>query len=449
MAGGYLVLALAAWLRLPMTGTLRMAGEPVVLAWELLWRLSFAVGMGWIAWHWWSALRREEGPQADDPRALVAGALGIHLAAAFALPLTSSDLYSNLAYGRLGGLGFDAYAVGPAALPMGDPFRALVPAPWLNVPSAYGPLLNGFNRLATLTGSVPASMVAHKLISLAIVVVSVMVTARIAADFLNGASRARAFVLFALNPVFVWEISGQSHNDGLMVLAILMGVYFLLLDRTWAALGALALGALVKVATIPLIGLLLCLEVRRKPARGIGMLLTLIGVGAVLWGVWPSVPATMVALAANNEVDPYRITNSIAWLVHAAAGFAGSKLQVVAFRVWTSIAAVALLIVSIRAALRTRTPEDLLREGLGLLLVLLLLAPQFQPWYIPWILPLAMVSRERSVLGFVALVSILFVAQYPITHRLVGSVTMVFVLWTYLRTPGIPGVRRPVSREPA
>jgi hypothetical protein len=47
----------------------------------------------------------------------------------------------------------------------------------------------------------------------------------------------------------------------------------------------------------------------------------------------------------------------------------------------------------------------------------------------------------------VALVSILFIVQYPITHRLVGSITMVFVLWTYLRTPGLPGTPRLVSQK--
>jgi hypothetical protein len=179
------------------------------------------------------------------------------------------------------------------------------------------------------------------------------------------------------------------------------------------------------------------------------MLATLVGVGSVLWGIWPAAPARLAGLAANTEVDPYRITNSIAWLIHAAAGFAGVEAQVGAFRIWSAITAVVLLLVGVRAALRSGTPEDMLREALGLLLVLLLLAPQFQPWYIAWILPLAMVSRERAVLGFVALVSILFVAQYPVTHRLVGSVTMVFVVWIYIRTSGVPGIPRPVPSKPA
>ncbi len=60
-----------------------------------------------------------------------------------------------------------------------------------------------------------------------------------------------------------------------------------------------------------------------------------------------------------------------------------------------------------------------------------------------------MVSQERAVLGFVAFVSILFVVQYPITHRLVGSVTMVFILWTYMRTPDVPGIPRWGPRESA
>ena len=424
MVIGYAVIAGVSWLRVPITGTLGMHTAEVVFVWEVLWRLSFAVAMGWIVWQWWRMLG--ETDDLLDVHDLVAGSAVVHVAAAFALPLTSSDLFSNMAYGRLGRAGLDPYRVGPEALSSGDPFLELVSLPWRGVPSVYGPILDGVNRLAAPTHSVALSILLHKLLFLAVALAVVVLAARIAGRFLPSGG-GRAFVLVALNPVMVWEVSGQAHNDGLLALALLVGVGLLLSGRTWGALTALALGTLTKVATLPILGLLLCLELRRRPMRGAVMCVATAAVGALM---------------ANTGVDPYRITNSLAWFVHTGAGWVSPDYQTAAFRVWSLAVGTVLLLLGVRAALRTRTPDDLLREGLGYTLVLLMLALQFQPWYILWVLPLALLARSREVDGFVALLSILFVCQYPVTNRLVGSLSMLVVVWIYARTPGLPGIPR-------
>ena len=69
------------------------------------------------------------------------GAIGLlHLVFALAPPLLSSDVFSYVAYGRLGALhGLDPYAHPPLAA-HGDPVLIYVAHAWRDALSAYGPL---------------------------------------------------------------------------------------------------------------------------------------------------------------------------------------------------------------------------------------------------------------------------------------------------------------------
>src|SRR6185436_15381086 len=94
---------------------------------------------------------------------LVAGALLVHAAAALALPLTSNDLFSNLAYGRLSHLGWNPYLHAPRALPPDDPFLALVGRRWLDTPIVYGPILTALDAAVGYFTNVFHALAAFKL----------------------------------------------------------------------------------------------------------------------------------------------------------------------------------------------------------------------------------------------------------------------------------------------
>ena len=66
------------------------------------------------------------------------------------LALTSSDVFTNLAFGALSLNGQSPYLHAPAEL--GGPLATLVPARWVRDPTPYGPLFHPVVRLAAWIG---------------------------------------------------------------------------------------------------------------------------------------------------------------------------------------------------------------------------------------------------------------------------------------------------------
>ena len=84
----------------------------------------------------------------------------------------------------------------------------------------------------------------------------------------EGLARAGAFA-FLWNPLLLWEMVGNAHNDGLMMLGALLAIWLLVTDRNLLVLPALMLGALIKVPVVVLVPLLF-LARRRSKATAIG-----------------------------------------------------------------------------------------------------------------------------------------------------------------------------------
>ena len=436
MAGGYLAISLISLSRVPLIGTLRVTDLPITLSFEIMWRVGFAVAMGGICWTYLQLLESEIAE--DQFQKLVRAAISFHLIAGLALPLTSSDLFTNLVYGHLIHMGFDSYQVGPVVLPEGDVFRALVPTHYMPGRNSYGAVITFINWVATAAGSVWGAIAIHKLFSVAFALACVALARSYCIAHLSGASRSRAFLLFPLNPIFVWEISGQSHNDGVMVLALTAGIVLATNGRAWPALTAMIVGVVSKMVVVPVVGLYLWHTLRSAPKRAMAMSFTLIGFAIGLWLLQADAISRVIGASFNQNVTAYRISNSLGWFVHSAFAWAGEAAQVSAFRAFGIVTGLIMLAAALRAMVRTRNLEDVWRESLFFLLVVLLLAPHFQPWYLTWVLPLAMVSPGGRVAQFVALFSIVFVAQYPITGREIGSITIVFLCVVFTRNVLLP-----------
>lgn len=172
--------------------------------------------------------------------------------------------------------------------------------------------------------------------------------------------------------------------------------------------------------------------------RAVTMVFTLLAFAAGFWVLQADAIRTVVDYSFNQEVDAYRITNSLGWFVYWAFAWAGEAAQVSAFRAFGMFGGLIMLAATIRSMIRTRSLEDVWRESQLFLLVVLLLAPHFQPWYLTWVLPLTMASLDPRVARFVVLFSIVFVVQYPITGRAVGSITIVFLCVVFVRNVLLP-----------
>ncbi|HYP55009.1 MAG TPA: polyprenol phosphomannose-dependent alpha 1,6 mannosyltransferase MptB, partial [Solirubrobacterales bacterium] len=158
--------------------------------------------------------------------------------------LLSHDVYSYVDYARLGVVhGLDPYVHPPAAAPA-DPVYPRVE--WTEATSAYGPLFTVLTYpLAWLP--VDVAVAALKALAAASVLALATLVGRLAPA--RGLDPLRAAAFVALNPLVLVHVVGGAHNDGLAVLAAVLGVAALLAAREAAAGAALVAAVAVKAST--------------------------------------------------------------------------------------------------------------------------------------------------------------------------------------------------------
>ncbi|HEY1292386.1 MAG TPA: hypothetical protein VGJ60_04765 [Chloroflexota bacterium] len=328
----------------------------------------------------------------------------------WAYPATAVDVFGYIAGGQLLALHqVNPFVVAPNAYPR-DPILSFLAFP--DEPSQYGPawvLLSG--GIAALSGSdLLAEMLLYKVLAAAAHVGSAAVIYAIAKRLTDSPVSARASAyLFLMNPLLLWEMVGNAHNDGLMMLFGLCGVWLFVVGHDLFALMGIAAGALIKVP-IALIGPVIFVGVlRRSWARAIeGTLLGLALVFVVYRPFWVG-PETLTALRRTDL-----FTASLGSVVRLAllpslgvadASTAARTLSLTAFAV--------IAVVSVLLAFQAETDVDRLRPAYFTLLgALLLLTTWFQAWYIVWPFALGAALAEPRRHLEVALLSLGGLLQY-------------------------------------
>ena len=409
------------WARVGFSGTLRVDGAalPVGLRVGLgaLWFLCSLAAMR-LYLRAQADLAQPPAECAADPlRPLLWCAVALHVIAALALPYSSNDIFSNLGYARMLRLGLDPYLAGPAALPAADPFLALVDAHWRSSPSIYGPVALFLNALASRANSVASAVVLFKLGVLATSLATVFAVFAICRRHLSAPQAAPAFVFFAWNPLFLYELSGEAHNDGVMVLFLVLFIWAALCKRELVATLFLALAFLAKFAVAPVLGLYLALLLRRSPVKAICAALLVAFVSVLLflpyWHGWRTVLGPLAAISA----DPTRVTRSYTDLLCLAAELFGPVARLWTYRVCWALGTLLLAALGVRALVRARTLEAVLHESLIYLLACALIAvPWYLSWYESWLLPLAFVDRDPRLRRLVAVYTALSVIQWCINE---------------------------------
>ena len=151
-------------------------------------------------------------------RTLVAAAVVLIVAFALSPPLLSQDVFSYIAYARLGVVhGLNPYTHAPIDA-LADPSFPHVG--WTESASSYGPLFTlATYPLAHL--SVPAAIWTLKAVAAASVLALGLLAARIAPA--RGIDPRRCFAIVALNPLVLVHVVGGAHNDATVMLAALAG----------------------------------------------------------------------------------------------------------------------------------------------------------------------------------------------------------------------------------
>jgi hypothetical protein len=328
------------------------------------------------------AIRRGWRPR---PRNLIIGSLLAVVALMLVPPIGSTDILDYAVYGRIAALGHSPYVMTPLQLRLsGDPIGSIAPVPWEHIVSVYGPLATATQWAASeLSGPSPARTLFwlkawNALAYLAIVVALDLVLRS------DPAGRARAHLLWALNPLMLLAVMAGGHIDGLAAAAGVAGV--LAIKRT-TFFNALAAGILVAVAVaikapFALFGAGVAGAARRSPPALAGAAL---GAAAVLVPSYllagrPALTA-LATKGAAGHVDLYEpwqlLYRSLAWPAPS------HRIDVIA-----AVAAPALATLLLWRMPDGRPGPPAVRVALALTLAWLVTSPQQRPWFDAMIFPL-------------------------------------------------------------
>jgi hypothetical protein len=328
------------------------------------------------------AVRRGARPPA---RVLVVAALAVTAVLAVLPPAGSTDTLDYAAYGRMAAIGHDPYVMTPEQLRLtGDPVGAVAPIPWDGMHSVYGPLATAEQGTAAILGGTSAARITFWLkvwnaLAFALVVLALD---RLLRD--DPAGRARAHLLWSLNPLLLWGLVAAGHVDTIAAavgfLAVAMVSPRLLgrdPGRAPGVLPGLAAGALVGMAadikiTFILFGLGIAIAARRSArtlfAAAAGALAVL--VPSYLWFGPPALEVLTDRDAAATADNFYQLFTR---------PFGVTRLP--------DLLLVAVpLLVAVGWLLLRRLPDGLpacpaVRPVLALSLAWLLVWPYQRPWY--------------------------------------------------------------------
>ncbi len=315
--------------------------------------------------------------------------------------LISTDVFSYIAYARMGvEHGLNPYLHGPDAI-RGDPVFQYVGHDWLRVATAYGPLYTLLSYPLAPLGVVGAlwAMKLEALLASAGTLALVWRCARA-----RELDPAWAILVVGANPLYVIYGLGGAHNDLIMMLAMMAAVSLTLLGTVTARREALAgativAGALIK-ATVAVLLPFMILS-RRRPAAILGALGALALAAIVGYGAFGLQGINVVA--ALNRDAAFVSSDSFATEIAHLLGKPG------VFPVDHDLLKAALVLIGLHLVWRTWRGYDWVAASGWLLLAISVTSTWLLAWYILWPLPLAVVSRDRRLLAATLFVQALFV----------------------------------------
>lgn len=339
-----------------------------------------------------SYLAAIRGADQLSPRAVLIGIAGLNAVVLLAPPLLSTDVFSYVAYGRIGALyGGNPYLHGPNAIAL-DPAHTFIAARWLATPTVYGPLFTAMSYvLAPL--NVGLNVLAYKIIAAASSLTIVFVVWKAAR--VRGVNPVRAVVLVGLNPVIVVFGVGGGHNDLLMLALLLTGVYVLLRDNGRASGALIVAATAVKLTAGILLPFVFAHNARGRGGRGLRAVLTGVGVAAALGGVLSFVVfgSGPFHLAGTLEkVQGGGGLNSFSGLLLTSLGLGHLRGPV------GSVLQVAFVICVVWLVIRVwKGNLDWITGAGWATAALLVTAGLLLPWYVGWLVPFAALSTDRRL----------------------------------------------------
>ncbi len=357
-------------------------------------------------------------------------------AVVFAGPiLLSTDVFSYIAYARMGvEHGLNPYLHGPLAI-AGDPVYRYVGIDWKHVPTAYGPLYTLLSYPLAPLG-VKGALWGMKTMALLASAGTLVLTWRCAC--LRGLDPVLALLAVGANPLYVIYGVGGAHNDLVMTFLMMAAVALTLTaerrgpggkaggtgeraggpvgtrrGRSWAvglaagegreawAGAAVVAGALIKATGAVLLPFIVLSRRRLAPVLGAALALL---VGALAAYVAFGVHGVNIVSALNRD-SAFVSTDSFPTEVAHLFGKRG------VFPIDHTILKVALAGILVYLMWGTWKGYDWVAASGWALLAISVTSTWLLAWYTLWSLPLAAVSRDRRLLYATLGVQLLFVVH--------------------------------------
>jgi hypothetical protein len=315
--------------------------------------------------------------------------------------LLSTDVFSYIAYARMGvEHGLNPYTHGPVAI-VGDPVFKYVGHDWELVATAYGPLYTLLSYPLALLGVVGAlwGMKLEALLASAGTLALVWRCARA-----RGFDPVAAILIVGANPLYVIYGLGGAHNDMLMLLAMMAAVSLTLTGtasgrREAGAAAWVVAGALIKATVAVLLPFMIVSKRRLAPILGTLAALALGALaGYAVFGIHG-----IDLVAALNRDAAFVSTDSFANELAHLFGKPG------VFPVDHDLLKAGLVLIVLHLLWRTWRGYDWVAASGWALLAISVTSTWLLAWYILWPLPLAVVTRDRRLLAATLAVQALFI----------------------------------------
>ncbi len=317
--------------------------------------------------------------------------------------LLSTDVFSYIAYARMGvEHGINPYLHGPLSI-AGDPVYHYVGQDWKHVATAYGPLYTLLSYPLAPLG-VKGALWGMKLEALLASLGTLMLTWRCARA--RGFDPVPALLAVGANPLYIVYGLGGAHNDLIMMLLMMAAVSFTLaggssIGRDAPAAAMVVAGALVKATVAALLPFMILS--RRRLASVVGAVAAL-ALGAVIGYAVFGVHGIDVVAALNRDAA-FVSTDSFPTEIAHLFGKPG------VFPVDHDLLKAALVAIVLHLMWRTWRGYDWVAASGWALLAIAVTSTWLLAWYILWPLPLAVVTRDRRLLVATLAVQTLFIVH--------------------------------------
>ncbi len=313
--------------------------------------------------------------------------------------LLSTDVFSYIAYARMGVVhGINPYLHGPVAI-SSDPVYPYVGQDWRHVATAYGPLYTILSYPLAPLG-LKGALWGMKVEALLASVGTLALTWHCAR--IRRLNPVLALLVVGANPLYLIYGLGGAHNDLIMLLLMMAAVSFTLAGRDASAGAAVVAGALVKATVAVLLPFMIVARRRLATILGAALAVALAAlIGYAVFGIHG-----IDLVAALNRDAAFVSTDSFANEIAHLFGKPG------VFPVDHDLLKLALAGIFLHLLWRTWRGYDWVAASGFTLLAISVTSTWLLAWYILWPLPLAVVTRDRRLL-----IATLFIQALFILHQ--------------------------------